>query len=170
MVQVLPRTPGTYALLLTCTTTARIRTGRLGAMQLCPGYYIYVGSAFGPGGLQARIGHHRRAARRPRWHVDYLHRRARLDAVWYVRGARCEHEWAARLGAMSGASIPMPGFGSSDCGCLAHLFWFRERTPAGTVGQALGRFWARPLEARQARQPRVILWAFAAQKASERAR
>jgi Uri superfamily endonuclease len=144
--QVLPRAPGTYALLIACPTAARIRIGRLGTMRLRPGYYIYVGSAFGPGGLQARIGHHQRAARRPHWHVDYLHRRAPLDAVWYVCGVRCEHDWAARLGATSGAVIPMPNFGSSDCGCLAHLFWFRERPPATAVGRALGRG-ARPRRA-----------------------
>ena len=122
-----PAVPGTYVLLLECSAPARIRIGRLGMLPLRAGYYLYIGSAFGPGGLAARIRHHRRPAPRPHWHIDYLRRRARLDAVWWVRGQRCEHEWAARIAQMPGAIVPMAGFGSSDCDCAAHLFWFSAR-------------------------------------------
>jgi Uri superfamily endonuclease len=41
--------PGTYALILSCTSNARIKIGLLGAMQLQRGYYVYLGSALGPG-------------------------------------------------------------------------------------------------------------------------
>jgi Uri superfamily endonuclease len=68
--------------------------GSLGRLQLRPGYYVYVGSAFGPGGLRARIEHHARPAVRPHWHIDYLRRYTRLEAVWYC-GQRCEYECAA---------------------------------------------------------------------------
>src|ERR1039458_8732298 len=40
----LPRTPGTYTLVLASAVTARIRVGRLGVLQLRPGHYVYVGS------------------------------------------------------------------------------------------------------------------------------
>jgi len=126
---VIPAAPGTYALALRCGSRRSVRIGRLGVLQLRPGWYVYVGSAFGPGGLRARIGHHLRVARRPHWHVDYLRRRTRLVAVWYVCGARCEHEWAQRLGAVPGAAMPLAGFGSSDCHCPAHLFQFQKRRP-----------------------------------------
>ena len=52
--------PGTYVLVLASQRTDPVRIGRLGTLALKPGVFIYVGSAFGPGGLAARIRHHRR--------------------------------------------------------------------------------------------------------------
>jgi Uri superfamily endonuclease len=135
---VLPDAPGTYALLLRCASCRRVSIGRLGVLQLRPGWYVYVGSAFATGGLRARFSHHQRVAQRPHWHVDYLRRRAQLVAVWYVCGERCEHKWAESLGAMPDATIPMAGFGSSDCGCPTHLFQFGNRPPAGAIRVGLG--------------------------------
>jgi Uri superfamily endonuclease len=48
--------PGTYALLLLSATDQLICVGRLGNLRLQPGYYVYVGSALGWGGvLVARV-------------------------------------------------------------------------------------------------------------------
>ncbi len=124
---------GTYALLLYCGAERRVRIGRLGRLELKRGWYVYVGSAFGAGGLRARIEHHRRVALRPHWHIDYLRRWARVVGVRTAAGVRCEHEWAEIIGRMQGAETPLRGFGSSDCGCEAHLFRFGER-PAGWGG------------------------------------
>lgn len=88
--------------------TRTIRIGRLGTLQVRRGWYVCVGSAFGPGGL--RIRHHARRAARPHCHIDYLRRAARLGAVWYVCGVRCERLWAAAIGAMPDAAVVMPGF------------------------------------------------------------
>jgi Uri superfamily endonuclease len=125
----MPSSPGTYALVLACTRVGRVRVGCRGFLDLRPGFYVYVGSAFGPGGLRARIAHHRRIAARPHWHIDYLRRRARLDSVWCRAGTRCEHAWAAQIQNMPGASVALPGFGSSDCRCETHLFWFASAPP-----------------------------------------
>lgn len=135
----LPAAPGTYILVLRCSSSRAVRIGRLGRLQLRPGYFLYIGSAFGPGGLRARIEHHSRRAVRPHWHVDYLRRYTRLEAVWYC-GQHREHELAETVGALPGAEIALPGFGSSDCRCRTHLFWFPEgpaselqvRCPSGT--------------------------------------
>ena len=35
-----------------------------------------------------------------------------------------EHEWAKCLGMLPGASIPLAGFGASDCACDSHPFFF----------------------------------------------
>ena len=117
----------TYALLLSSATDELIRVGRLGNLRLQPGYYVYVGSALGPGGLRARLAHHMRPAERPHWHIDYLRAKTTIEAVWfcYNRKSR-EHNWAKRFAAMPGASGPMVGFGSSDCECESHLFFFGE--------------------------------------------
>ncbi len=122
----LPATPGTYALVLRSSTTRTVRVGALGDMHVRPGYYVYVGSACGPGGLRARIEHHACRAARPHWHIDYLRRYTRLQTVWHT-GARCEHEWAAAVNSMAGATIALAGFGSSDCDCETHLFRFGVR-------------------------------------------
>ena len=46
---VLEPKPGTYALILSCSTDFGIQIGRLGTMRLQPGYYLYLGSALGLG-------------------------------------------------------------------------------------------------------------------------
>ncbi len=124
------RKAGTYALLLHARQAAHIRVGRLGRLKIVPGWYVYVGSALGPGGLAARLNHHRKKARRPRWHIDYLRRRAEITAVFCApEPVRREHQWAEALKSAPGASMPLPGFGSSDCRCTGHLFFF-PRKPA----------------------------------------
>ena len=120
--------PGTYALVFRSAATRNIKIGRLGTLSLQPGYYIYVGSAFGPGGLRARTGRHQRKASPKRWHIDYLKPRADLIEIWYTHDPiRREHEWAQALFGLSSLSVPLPGFGSSDCKCLTHLLYSRSK-------------------------------------------
>jgi Uri superfamily endonuclease len=123
--------PGTYALLLSSATDQLIRIGRLGDLRLQPGYYVYVGSALGPGGVRGRLAHHMRLVKRPYWHIDYLRRHTTLEAVWFCYHRKSlEHSWAKRFAAMPGASVPMAGFGSSDCGCESHLFFISGHSGA----------------------------------------
>jgi Uri superfamily endonuclease len=120
---VIPALPGTYALVMRCTASRRLAIGRLGALEAAPGYYIYTGSALGPGGLAARVRRHLRTSHIVHWHVDYLRPVLSIDEVWYcVDGARHEHAWALGLAALPGVSIPLARFGASDCRCPAHLF------------------------------------------------
>jgi Uri superfamily endonuclease len=69
-------------------------------------------------------------AERPHWHIDYLRLHTTLEEIWcsYGRKSR-EHVWAMCFAGMPGVSIPLAGFGSSDCGCETHLFFFK-RCPA----------------------------------------
>ena len=124
----LPARPGTYALLLACDQDVEIRIGSLGNLRLQPGWYVYVGSALGPGGLKARVSRHERRSKTLRWHIDYLRAVAAIDEVWYtLDGVRRECLWAEALAQMADCSSPMPGFGASDCSCLTHLFCFAEK-------------------------------------------
>jgi Uri superfamily endonuclease len=118
---------GTYLLLLECNNEAELSIGKLGRMNTEPGCYLYVGSAFGPGGIRARIKHHMQIAVRPHWHIDYLRSVAGLVNAWCVHGARYEHEWAHCLMQNQAATKPLKGFGSSDCDCETHLFYFRRK-------------------------------------------
>jgi len=54
----LPDEKGTYVLIASVPQMKRIEIGRLGRFDIIPGYYAYVGSAFGSGGLRAHLGHH----------------------------------------------------------------------------------------------------------------
>ncbi len=114
--------PGTYALILEAGTAREIEVGRLGRLSLLAGWYVYVGSAFGPGGLRARCAHHLRAAPRPHWHIDYLRAVTRLHEIWFTRDPQPrEHQWAEGMAVARGARVPFPGFGATDCSCLSHL-------------------------------------------------
>jgi Uri superfamily endonuclease len=98
---------------------------RLGVLELQRGFYVYVGTAFGPGGLASRIQHHRQVAARPHWHIDYLRAVCDLVEVWFTTdSAHREHSWAKTVARRAGACMPLSGFGSSDCECETHLFHF----------------------------------------------
>ena len=114
--------PGTYALILQNLERAEIQIGRWCQIDLEPGYYVYVGSAFGPGGVQARVSRHCRRTKPNRWHIDYLREFVSPLGAWYSHETtRLEHRWARILCDMSGMSS-IAGFGCSDCECHSHLF------------------------------------------------
>ena len=120
--------PGTYALILEAGTGFKITVGKLGPLAGKPGYYVYVGSAFGPGGVNARLKHHRQIARKPHWHIDYLGLELSFNEVWYTHDdQKRECEWVSVLTGMKGALTPFPGFGASDCTCPTHLVFFKSR-------------------------------------------
>lgn len=121
----LPAEKGTYVLLLYSPGEAHLQIGRLGQLALRKGWYAYVGSAFGPGGLRARLRHHLRVTEHPRWHLDYLRPHAQPQEIWYTNGpASREHRWAAALLTLPQVVVPLPGFGASDCTCVTHLTFF----------------------------------------------
>jgi len=99
----------------------------LGVFEFPPGWYVYVGSAFGPGGLAARVARHARLAKRLRWHIDYLLPPAELHGVWAGVGWRQECELARRIASGSTARICAERFGASDCDCRSHLSYFVHR-------------------------------------------
>ncbi len=124
MREIIPTVPGTYILLLRLAQSQTVTVGRLGEFRLSGGLYAYVGSAQGPGGLRARVGRHLRQDKTLRWHIDALTTTAVVDSVWYdTSSLRLECTWAEALAQTPGITRPIPGFGSSDCDCLAHLFY-----------------------------------------------
>jgi Uri superfamily endonuclease len=124
----IPRARGTYVLILRLVRARRIQVGSLGRFCFPGGWFGYVGSAFGPGGLRGRLGHHLNPSAPSRWHVDYLREVAPLEQVWLAGGEEVqEHVWAGLLREGMQGEVPVPGFGSSDCRCEAHLFRFQDR-------------------------------------------
>lgn len=114
----LPALPGAYVLRLDITRPTPLPPRFAGI--LAPGTYLYCGSARGGGGLRARCGRHLAQDKVRRWHVDWLTTAANDRVVWpVVNGDEC----ALRMTLMAaGATVPVPGFGSSDCRrCPSHL-------------------------------------------------
>jgi Uri superfamily endonuclease len=138
----LPAETGSYALAGWLDAPVEVFVGGLGQQRFPAGGYAYFGSAFGPGGLRARVGRHLRFDTPSRWHLDYLKPRLRWIWVAVQAGQRVECAWAQAAAALPGSEIPVPGFGSSDCraGCRAHLMRIAKLEPlANELTQAGGQ-------------------------------
>src|SRR5512135_1341930 len=126
----LPDDKGTYVLIAAVPQMKRVKVGQLGQVDIVPGFYAYVGSAFGAGGLAARIGHHLESTVAPHWHIDYLLQVAQPLEVWYtIAHRKLEHHWADLLEQAHQFRIPIPRFGSSDYhgSRSSHLFYLKRR-------------------------------------------
>lgn len=128
-----PREPdggGTYVLVIDLPEPTTIEFGAAGEFDLDTGWYAYVGSAFGPGGL-SRVGRHRELAAGDRnvrhWHVDYLlgHTATSIDTVVTTTGEDTECETATAL-EDAGTVLPL---GASDCDCKGHLVYAGTKQP-----------------------------------------
>jgi histidyl-tRNA synthetase len=120
MLDTIPRARGAYILEIALDQPLAFEAARLRG-TLPPGRYAYAGSANGPGGLQARIARHLRPDKRMHWHADRLTTAGRVTGIAFAERAH-ECDLAQSLAAQPGATIPLAGFGSSDCRhCRAHL-------------------------------------------------
>ncbi len=70
--QCIPSLPGYYLLIFRIHRKITINTRGNKVFSLNPGVYVYIGSAYGPGGLRSRITRHLRRDKKLFWHVDYL--------------------------------------------------------------------------------------------------
>jgi len=139
---ILPGKPGTYALILKAPSPVALKVGALGHQRVERGWHVYVGSAFGPGGLAARVGRHLIRDKSLRWHLDYLRQALPVSRVWLTTRPEKQLEcaWAGVLMEMGGR-IRIPGFGASDCKCRGHLFHFSQQPSLTTFRtQCAGRF------------------------------
>jgi len=126
----LPEDKGAYILIVQVPQMRRLEIGSLGEFDIVPGFYAYVGSAFGSGGLRARLGHHLESTAEPRWHIDYLLQVATPIEVWYTTADRkLEHHWAELMENAPGFRVTIPRFGSSDYhrSRVSHLFYSKRR-------------------------------------------
>ena len=136
--QIMKPESGTYALVLRSLESARAQIGRWGRLDIEPGFYIYVGSAFGPGGVRARILRHCRKTKPKHWHMDYLREHVVPISAWYCYApVTLEHQWAKGLSEMA-EMLPVKGFGCADCKCRAHLFVSRTKLALARFTNAVG--------------------------------
>ncbi len=114
---------GAYLLIIRLEEDKTIAVGSLGQYNFKQGYYVYAGSA--RRNLGKRVARHTRKRKQKRWHIDYLiANAAKITPVPVISTDDLECELAGKLEQI--ATIPFKGFGSSDCRCPAHLFYFAE--------------------------------------------
>lgn len=138
----IPSAIGTYVVLLQLMQFKTITIGQLGRIDFLPGWYAYVGSAMGPGGLSARVGRHHRLRKKKHWHIDYLRPATRMEGLFVVTDPRRrEHRWAQLIGEIPLSGQPVSGFGATDCQCGAHLFYYAQRPDPHFMASVLEARW-----------------------------
>jgi Uri superfamily endonuclease len=121
LVDILTPDPGAYALIIDLDQPLALDVPRKSPATLAPGRYVYCGSAYGPGGMRARVARHCKRQKAVRWHIDRLTMAGRVIAVHGEPGGQ-ECDLVDKVLATPEASIPAPGFGSTDCRrCPSHL-------------------------------------------------
>lgn len=116
-----------YCLKLNLFSGQEITVGKKGREYFPPGFYFYVGK--GQKGIRARVARHLIPRKKKRWHIDYLTSRAfpvSLRLYPDNMGSECQ---IAEILAAEGGEVIMPGFGSSDCNCPSHLYYFPGSHP-----------------------------------------
>lgn len=94
---------------------------------LKPGFYIYVGSAFGAGGLSSRLHRHIRKIKQKHWHIDQVTMSdyAFVEGIGISLNKKIECEIATKLSKINFLD-PITNFGNSDCGiCQSHFFYIQ---------------------------------------------
>ncbi len=143
--EILP-TKGIYTLIVLLETKSRLMMKRLGCFDLKKGYYAYTGSALGDGavGLRRRVARHLRKRKIKHWHIDFLlsSKSANITTIVAAETAvnkECQINDLIRK--IEGASVPIVGFGASDCKhhCESHLVYFGEENPKGEIDNAYTR-------------------------------
>lgn len=117
-----------------------------------PGRYAYVGSAMGPGGIEARGGRHIGHIEKSRapggskgiarhWHIDYLFPSiGEFSIVAAESEERAECRFVRELKSMG--ALPVEGFGSTDCRerCGGHLLLLNEVTESSALATSRKAF------------------------------
>jgi sugar fermentation stimulation protein A len=115
---------GTYCLILRLDEPRTVQIGKLGRGFFPEGYYVYVGSALN--GLEQRVARHLSQLKKKHWHVDYLLEYAKIIGTRKIHSVkRRECSLSEEVGSIC-YGIPMEGFGSSDCRCTTHLYFFPD--------------------------------------------
>ncbi len=139
---------GIYLLMIRLHGQRLIQIGGLGYRFFHRGSYGYVGSA--RRGMKSRLNRHLKDVKRLHWHIDYLLRYGEIEAIVY---GQCVLDKECMLASeLSRIFQLLPGFGSTDCRCSSHLFYFPHRRPLARVGYASFRriglaprlYWKKP--------------------------
>ncbi|MGB9727997.1 MAG: GIY-YIG nuclease family protein [Nitrososphaeria archaeon] len=113
---------GSYVLILENGKVCDIRVGGLGVLKFDRGFYAYIGSMFGSGGLEARIRRYFVRGRK-HWHIDYILDHMKIVEVFVLP----EKDYESFLANVAVKRFNyVKGFGCSDKkNDVSHLIYFR---------------------------------------------
>ena len=113
---------GNYLIILEIKENRNIKIGSLGIIAFEKGWYVYTGS--GQRNLGKRMERHlRKYNKKMHWHLDYLCSWAEdMLGLPIISNKNLECDLAWDLEKLGSRGII--GFGSSDCRCKSHLFYF----------------------------------------------
>ncbi|MHA1671899.1 MAG: GIY-YIG nuclease family protein [Promethearchaeota archaeon] len=123
---------GTYLLVIYLQQKCDIKIGALGSLEFQEGYYVYVGSAMGNKGsttLLNRVKRHVDSSidKKMHWHIDYLldSKYSYIFKVFLIPSTeRLECVLSSEL--RDSCDKYVNKFGSSDCSCDSHLYYFSQ--------------------------------------------
>lgn len=114
---------GTYILFIRIKAEISIEIKKRD-VKLLPGYYIYIGSAFGAGGLSSRLHRHMRKTKKKHWHIDQvtMSKNTQIEGIGVSLEKKNECQIASIFSSFKNI-IPINGVGNSDCSlCQSHFF------------------------------------------------
>jgi len=126
VINIFKKLEATYILAINVSEDLKIRVGQLGEVSFKEGDYIYIGSAIGC--LETRLRRHLRKNKKIYWHIDYLleNKRAKILQIWTI-DKKIECQTAEVFCQDSTTEIIKKCFGSSDCKCMTHLFYTKNK-------------------------------------------
>ena len=131
---------GTYVVVFRANKSGILRLGSLGTFWMPAGYLLYVGSAFGQGGVASRTDRHLGGTGPLKWNVDYLRGFAKPTELWWTHHhIKVECVWSMALARMPECCCPAPTAGSNDCvRCPTHLYRMKVRPSVDVFATQLG--------------------------------
>lgn len=117
---------GVYILKLQLLKNQEILIGKLGKILFQKGNYYYVGSS--QNNMEKRISRHMKKEKKIHWHIDYLTTHPEIKAInakTFINYPK-EKECQVSKELMKKYEL-VKNFGCSDCKCLSHLFYQKER-------------------------------------------
>jgi len=117
---------GAYILSMHLDSPTPIDIPKIKTAVIQSGTYFYVGSAYGRGGIAARLKRHFKKHKKIHWHVDQLtSAAASAEAFAVPNGNECE--LVETLISSGQFKTAMKGFGNSDCRlCDSHLLMLND--------------------------------------------
>ena len=120
-----PTGNGTYLLLIEISSNVGLHVGKFRKQVLEAGYYLDVGNDLN--GLRSRISRHLQVDKKLHWHIDYLTKTGNIIGVFWTIGiTKVECQWAQLIMSTRISMTAIRGFGSSDCRCTTHLYFFPD--------------------------------------------
>jgi Uri superfamily endonuclease len=123
---------GTYLIVIHLLENSKIKIGSLGELDFNLGHYLYIGSAMGNKGsatLENRVKRHSLSSEKKKlfWHIDYLlaNNNCIITHIYLIPSLN-RMECIISKDVYEASDNCIKNFGSSDCQCPSHLYYFAE--------------------------------------------